>query len=152
MAWAHEIVQQKRISFLRVSFLIAGHTKFFPDLLFSQIAQTYKRSDVFTTEELKDVISVYADVVIDSGDIVCDWRNSMTKYSKLPGIRSLHDFIFTTNPTTSSVITKVRKNCYTGGFENAKFHVTSGFNVSDNAIPKSRQWKLYCTWKSQVTE
>ena len=126
MGWAYEMVQQRRVSFLRISFLIAGHTKLSPDLLFSQIAQSYNRSDVFTTLELKDVISLYAEVIIDCGEIVCDWRNSMTKYSKLPGIRSLHDFIFTTNPVTNWVIAKVRKNCYTGSFENATIHVLGG--------------------------
>ena len=54
------------------------------DLLFSRIAQTYNKSDVFCTQELKDVIALYADVTIDDGSIVCDWRNAMTKYSKLP--------------------------------------------------------------------
>ena len=54
--WAHEMVQQKRVDFLHLSFLLAGHTKFSPDLLFSNIAQSYNRADVFTTEELKDVI------------------------------------------------------------------------------------------------
>ena len=49
MSWAYEMVQQRRVDFLRISFLIAGHTKFSPDLLFSKIAQTYNRSDVFTT-------------------------------------------------------------------------------------------------------
>ena len=41
MSWAYEMVEQKRVEFLRVSFLIAGHTKFSPDLLFSKITQTY---------------------------------------------------------------------------------------------------------------
>ena len=90
MAWACEMIQH---GFFRVSFLIAGHTKFSPALLFSKIAQSYNRSDVFTTLELKEVISQYAEVVVDNGEIVCDWRSPMTKYSKLPGICSLHDFI-----------------------------------------------------------
>ena len=67
MAWACEMIQHGRLSFFRVSFLIAGHTKFSPDLLFSKIAQSYNRSDVFTTLELKEVISQYAEVVVDNG-------------------------------------------------------------------------------------
>lgn len=66
---------------------VAGHTKFSLDLLFSKIVRTYNRSDVFTTEELKEVISSYAAVVIDKGEIVHDWRTPLTqKFSKLPGI------------------------------------------------------------------
>ena len=90
MGWAAEMVQQK-IDFLRLSFLIAGHTKFSPDLLFSNIAQSYNRSDVFTTNELKQVISSYATVIIDEGEIVQDWRTQITK--KYSGIRTLHDFV-----------------------------------------------------------
>jgi hypothetical protein len=126
MAWAYEMIQQHRLSFFRISFLIAGHTKFSPDLLFSRIAQTYNKSDVFCTQELQDVIALYADVTIDDGSIVCDWRNAMTKYSKLPGIRSLHDFIFVKNPVTNTVLAKVRKICATGDFESAAIRVVNG--------------------------
>lgn len=62
MGWAHEMVSQG------ISFLIAGHTKFSPDLLFSKIAQSNNRSDIFSTEELKDVVSWYSDVVVDDGN------------------------------------------------------------------------------------
>lgn len=131
MGWVYEIIQQRKLSFLRISYLITGRTKFSPDLLFSRIAQTYNRSDVFTTQELKDVIA-YANIVTDNGSIVCDWRNAMAKYSKLPGISSLHDFIFTRNPVTNAVIAKVRKNCSMGTFENA---TTNGRDVEEGVIP-----------------
>ena len=62
--------------------LIAGHTKFSPLLLFSKISQTYNWSDISTREEPKNVIAIYADVVVDDGTIVCDWRKAMAKYSK----------------------------------------------------------------------
>jgi len=77
--------------------------KFSPDLLFSKIAQNYNWSDVFNTVELSGVISQFVDVIIDDGDIVCDWRKPMNKYSKLPEIRSLHDFVFTKNSVTNTV-------------------------------------------------
>ena len=34
MGWANELVQQKQVDRLHLSFLIAGHTKFSPDLLY----------------------------------------------------------------------------------------------------------------------
>ncbi len=135
MAWAFEMVQQERLTFVRVSFLVAGHTKFAPDLLFSRIAQTYNRSDVFTTGELQEIISDYAEVVVDEGSIVCDWRNPMTKYSKLPGIRKLHDFIFVKSPVTNVVVAKVRDDCYTGRFNDATIHVVRGRDISECVIP-----------------
>lgn len=66
IAWALEMVQHGKLDFLRSSFLIAGHTKFSPDLSFAKIAKDYNRSDVFNTEELKDVIALHADVVVDN--------------------------------------------------------------------------------------
>ena len=77
MGWAYEMVQHKIIDYIWLSFLIAGHTKFSPDLLFSKIAQSYNRSDVFTTEELKvAVISPYTEIIVDEGEIVQDSRDS----------------------------------------------------------------------------
>ena len=51
-AWRMEIVSQSGLSFLRFCFMPAGHMKFAPDQLFSQIASSYKHSDVFTIAEL----------------------------------------------------------------------------------------------------
>lgn len=89
MAWACEMVQQGKCDFLRISFLIAGHTKFAPDVLFSKIAKTFNQSDVFNTIELRDIIALYSEVTVDDGSVVCDWRKSVSaKYSKFPGIRA----------------------------------------------------------------
>lgn len=144
MSWAYEMLQQKKIDFLHLSFLIAGHTKFAPDHLFSQIAQSYNRSDVFTTEELKEIISPYAEVVIDEGNLVCNWRDSVAKkYSKVEGIRTLHDFIYVTNPVTSVVLAKVRKLCYAGDFEQSPIHVLRGRDAKESVIP-DLEMKNYC--------
>ena len=131
-AWGYEMVKQKRLDFLQLSFLIAGHTKFSLDLfdLISKIAQSYNRSDVFTTEELKEVISLYAEVVIDEGMLVCDWRNPLSKkFSKHPGIRSQHDFVFAMKPN-GTVEEKVCELCYTGPYEDSSSPVLQGQNVS----------------------
>ncbi len=135
MGWAYEMVQQKKVDFLRISFLIAGHTKFTPDLLFSKVVQTYNRNDVFNTEELKEVISPYAEVIIDEGEIVHDWRSPLSeKFSKLPGIRSLHDFIYVRHPITSSVVARTRELCSSGLFQQSTGHVLTGRDPSDVAI------------------
>ena len=134
MAWAMELVQQDEIDFLRISFLIAGHTKFSPDLLFSKIAQTYNRSDVFNTEELGDIVSRYANVTIANGTMVYDWRTLLCKYSKLPGIRSLHDFLFVKHAVTNQLVAKVRENCYEGAFNDSPIHVVRGRSLEENCI------------------
>ena len=134
MAWAMELIQQYEIEFLRMSFLIAGHTKFSPDLLFSKIAQTYNRSDVFNTEELGDIVSRYAKVTIADGTMVYDWRSVLSKYSKLPGIRSLRDFLFVKHAVTNQLVTKVRDNCYEGAFKDSPIHVLRGRSIEENCI------------------
>ena len=83
---------------------------------FHQILSLQKAIIVFNTEELKGEIALHADdVVVDQGEIVCDWRTNLTKYSKLPGIRSLHDFVFAKN-VTGGIVCKIRRLCYTGSF------------------------------------
>lgn len=136
MSWAFEMVQQQKLKFLRVSFLLAGHTKFSPDLLFSKVAQSYNRSDVFNTDELKDIISLYAEVIVDDGTIVGDWREVVSqKYSRLPGIQKLHDFIFVIHPVTSGVVVRVRELCYTGTFRLSTSHLLRGVDEHYNAFP-----------------
>ena len=56
VGWASEMVQQGKFDFIRISFLIAGHTKFVPDLLFSKVSQSFSKSDIFTTTELGGTI------------------------------------------------------------------------------------------------
>ena len=136
IAWALEMVQHGKLDFLRVSFLIAGHTKFSPDLSFAKIAKDYNQSDVFNTEELKDVIALHADVVVDQGEIVCDWRTNLAKYSKLPGIRTLHDFVIAKNSVTGSIVCKTRRLCCKGNFDNATMHVLAGHHI-ENVIPNA---------------
>ena len=57
----------------------------------------------------------------------------MGKYSALPGIRELHDFVFVHNP--SNHMKKVRQLCYTGNLQDSTFHVKQGYSLEDNVIP-----------------
>ena len=89
---------------------------------------------MFKTEELKEIISLYAEVIIDQGEIVCEWRDPLAKkFSKLPGIRNLHDFVYTAS--TSGVIAKVRRLCSTGLYEQSSSHVLRGRDVDKCIIP-----------------
>ena len=51
-------------------------------------------------ERLAACVGQHADVVVDQGEIVHNWRESLIEYTKLPGIRSLHDFVVVRSPTT----------------------------------------------------
>lgn len=143
-----------RLDFLRISFLIAGHTKFSPDLLFSKIAKTYNGRDVFSTTELKDdVIAQYADVTEDDGSIVRVWREPLsTKYSKMPGIRGLHDFVYSKHCVTGAVVARTRPLCYTGPFSPASMHLLAGQNPTDNVIPDEDQTYTRVNRKRDLSE
>ena len=100
------------------------------------MAKAYNRSDVFNTTELSNIVTPYADVVVDNGSLVADWRDVLSnKYSKLTGIQKLHDFIYVKNPVTLNVVAKVRRLCYTGPYENSTSHVLRGVDQCFNAIP-----------------
>ena len=134
MAWAWEMVQQGKLDFIRISFMIPDHTKFVPDQLFSKIAKTYYKRDMFTAVELQNVVLQYADVVVDDGNIVSDWRTKLSKYSKFPGIRSLYDFLFLKNSVTGKVFSKVRKQCYSGKYTNSTIHLLEGRVFEENVL------------------
>ena len=83
--------------------MIVDHAKFDVDHAFSATAKAYNSSDVFTTRELPDVMSQSPSVtcLVDNGKLLKPWRDKLSaKYSKLPGIRSLHDFITVRHPVT----------------------------------------------------
>ena len=65
MGWAYEMFQLKKLLFLRISFLIASwsHEILIKSSLFLHIAQVYNKSDIFTTQELKNVISLMPNVI-----------------------------------------------------------------------------------------
>ena len=73
--------------------------------------------------------------MIDSGRIVRTWRETVTKkYSNLPGIRGLHDFLALRNSGQDAVM-KVRESCYTGILKDTPMKVIKGMSCTDIAIP-----------------
>ena len=55
-SWGMELVEQRKLDYVRFGFLVAGHTKFAPDRLFAQVANSYNCRDVFTVEELNKFV------------------------------------------------------------------------------------------------
>ena len=93
-------------------------------------------SDRSDTTDLQELVGRFADVVVDEGELVVDWRTPLSvKYTKYPGIHSQHDFVFTRNVATQEVFCKGRELCYTGAFAKATIHVAANQNVEDNVIP-----------------
>jgi hypothetical protein len=89
---------------IRLSFMMVGHTKFAPDGYFGLIKYRYRRSNVYTYEQLADVIEGSS----ENGHNLCqryrneegipnfeyrDWSKWLLKYFKnLPNITKYHHF------------------------------------------------------------
>ena len=135
MGSVYEIVERDIFNFFRVSFMIAGHTKFAPDRLFATLAKSFYSADIFNEASFIRVYQQHSSVVFDKGGIVRRWRDIVTqKYSNLPGIRSYHDFLAVKNPGAEAVM-KVRELCYTGTLRNTPMHLTKGYTRQFIALP-----------------
>ena len=122
-SWAMEMVSSGEIDHVHISFMVAGYTKFAPDRLFSVTGSAYKREDVFTIHELKALCGQSATTFITDGQQVLTWRDSLgDKYSDLPGVRKLHDFLVV-KAHNGDVVMKVRKNCFTGVWKDSPLRV-----------------------------
>ena len=75
-------------------------------------------------------------VTIDNGEIVKQWRERLArKFTKLPSIRALHDFVIMKHILTDAVIMRVRELCYTGSFSNTTMKLVRGATATDVIIP-----------------
>ena len=122
-SWAMEMVSSGKIDHLHISFMIAGHTKFAPDRLFSSIGSAYKAADVFNISDLKALCDRSATTYIEKGDGVFNWRECLgEKYSDLPGIRKFHDFLVVKSHD-GKVVMKVRQQCFEGEWKTSPLHI-----------------------------
>ena len=98
-------------------------------LIFNSRAQPGHLQEVmfYNTQELGEIAEQYAHGVIDDGEKVRSWRDSLDNYSALPGIRDLHDFV--RSPVCDTRM-KVHRLCYTGNLENSTFHVKRGYSLN----------------------
>ena len=122
-SWGMELVEQRKLDYVRFGFLVAGHTKFSPDRLFAQVANSYNCRDVFTVEELKQVCDLHAHTTVENGVSILQWREVLrAKYSELPGTRKYHDFLIARS-YDQSVVMKVRVSCCRGSFSQSPLKV-----------------------------
>lgn len=120
-----ELVSSGKIEYVHISFMIAGHTNFAPDRLFSIIGSAYKVADVFTVNELKALCEPSATTLVENGENVLTWQDTLGhKYSDLPGVRKLHDFLVT-RTHDGLVLMKVREQCFTGAWRESPLHIVN---------------------------
>ena len=103
-----------------LSFLIVGHTKFSPDGYFGLIKRSYRRSQVYTYDQLADIVEsssknghnvcVRVSKEIESPVIYRDWSSWLSQYFEtLKGISNYHHFrVEKENP--SILVVKERKD------------------------------------------
>ena len=142
---------------IELSFLIVGHTKFSPDGYFGLIKRDYRRSQIYTYEQLKNTIESSS----KNGHNICvgntsspiiyrDWTSWLAQYFKpLKGISNYHHFrIEENNPILINV--KEQTNSEEIKIELAKKKFP--FSKSLKNLPKQlfsaglslkRQWYLY---------
>ena len=87
-------------------------TKFAPDRLFLVVGSAYKADDVFNVHDLKRICEQAAITVIEEGTNIYLWRDLLgVKYSSLPGVRKLHDFLIV-RLHNETIMMKVREKIY----------------------------------------
>ena len=133
-----ELVQQGIISNFRLSFTIAGHTKFNANRLLSKIAISYDWSHIFNIDDLATVADMHAHVIIDEdGNTVRKWKEKLDKSSlNSLGVHMLHNFVNVKHILSGEVIMRVSEICYTGSFESSKMKAARGVSPTLDAIPK----------------
>ena len=73
-----KIVQQSIFKYFRLSFMVAGHTKFPPNHRFALTAKPFYASDIFNEKELISEMENPATLTFDSGCIMRCWRDTVT--------------------------------------------------------------------------
>ncbi len=134
-AWCHEMVKQGKVDYIRLAFLVPGHTKFSPDRLFSSIAHSYNRSDVFTIDELKTVCSQHATTIIEDGNGIFCWKQQLQdKYGEVSGIRKLQDMRFFNYNRDLRVL--VRRSCWNEaiGLESTNVIINHGMRITIDSL------------------
>ena len=88
----------------------------------------------YSTRELTEVMQRHASVMFDSGGIVRCWRDVVSKkYSNLPGIRELHDFLALCNAGENATM-MVRDNCYSGPLKTTPMSIRKGLGPQNRAL------------------
>lgn len=130
-----ECVQHDILNYFRVSFMIAGHMKFAPDMLFALCAKSFYASNVFNEADFSSIMGQHANVTFDHRRIVRCWRECVSvKYSNLPGIRSLHDFLAVKNPGQPAIM-KVHDLDYAGPLADTPMKLAGDSSPTTRAIP-----------------
>ena len=117
------LVDEEVFDDVHIRFMTPGHTKFPPDILFSQISKTYNEQDVFNTQQLLEIISQYASVTFMDGKNFLAWKEYFEAcYQNFTGIRSYYDFHLYKNKEDNTVKIEGKKTFSTDIFTVIDIH------------------------------
>lgn len=141
---------------IELSFLIVGHTKFSPDGYFGLIKRKYRRSEVYTYEQLAHIVessSKNGHNVCIRGPIICrDWTSWLSQYfTTFKGISKYHHFLIQ-RKKSSIIVVKERQDSEEIEIEmtKKKFPFSKAQpprrppkRLVSDGLPLKRQWYLY---------
>lgn len=106
--------------------------------MLSVTAKAYFTADnIFNTQELVNVMCQSDTItgILINGSSVSNWREKIAqKYSKLPGIRELHDFLIVCNPSTQNAMMLTREYCHGGAAKPATMKLNNNFTSDFNCF------------------
>jgi hypothetical protein len=120
--WAMELVERNDFESIRMCYFVPGHAKNDVDRLFSRISNSFSNNDVFTSEQLVDLIQ---NVIVSSGkcihikscDDIVNWKDLLgNKYNPLNNIKNYRDFMIKRNHK-GKVVVKHKTCCYYGDYD-----------------------------------
>ena len=116
LSWAMELVRKNKFKQVWILFLIPGHSKFSPDILFSKIGNTFNCHDVFTVQELAGLVERYALCLVSDNASIFRWRDYLSSiYLSFDGIKTYHDFRIKRSLDGQSKL-MFRERQYTGSY------------------------------------
>ena len=117
VGWLGQLVNAGRFDSTRLLLMIPGHTKFSPDEAFARVAHTFYKEDVFTGEELAVITGKYGLTYTLDGGGILRWKSVLPGlYKPVPGIKDLHDFVWSYPSAELRPQLNVRKLCSGGDY------------------------------------
>lgn len=158
-------------STIELSFLVAGHTKFSPDSHFGLIRQRYRRSQIYTYEQLAKVIEAstpneynHCHRVQGNNDshnkvIYRDWTSWLSKYfTTVPKITNYHHFMMS-NKKSGTVSLKINMdsaeetvNIIKTSFDFESTRVYPPGRLHPVGLSDERQWYLYSQIRQHIPD
>lgn len=107
--WASTFQKHNKLSSIDIRYMVPGHTKFWPDRLFSRIANTYYHSDVLCWQHLKNIICKYVPTEMIHGHELYCFKDTLTEqFNSIKDLKKYRHF----EVTDSGLMIKQR--CYEG--------------------------------------